>query len=42
MRARGLRQFLAPTGAVFQKVRDPELGRDVDALGHLEALDQLL
>jgi hypothetical protein len=42
MGARDLRQFLARARAVFEQVSDAEFGRDVDALGHLKALDELL
>ena len=42
MHARGPRQVLEALRAIFQKVRDAEFGCDVDTLGHLEALDQLL
>jgi hypothetical protein len=42
MRTCGLRQFLAAARAVFEQVCDAELGGDIDALGHLKALDQLL
>ena len=42
MGARSLRQVLAPLGAVLEQIRDPKFGRDLEALGHLEALDQSL
>jgi hypothetical protein len=37
-----LRQILTCARIVFQEVSDPELSYNVDTLGHLEALDQLL
>ena len=42
MHARRLRQLLARARTIFQPIRDAEFGRDIYALGHLKALDQIL
>jgi hypothetical protein len=40
-RARRLRQVLTAVRTVFQEIRDPEFGCDVETLGHHEALDEM-